>query len=58
LRLAFETSESLRVAGNIVRQELECDEAMKPGVLGLVNHAHATAAELFDDTIVRNNLPD
>jgi hypothetical protein len=58
LRLAFETSESLRVAGNIVRQELECNEAMKPGVLGLVNHAHTTAAELFDDTIVRNSLPD
>jgi hypothetical protein len=31
---------------------------MKPGVLGLVDDAHATTAEFLYDAIVRNSLAD
>src|SRR5207247_3765706 len=31
---------------------------MKLGVLGLVHHAHATAAKLFENAVVRNRLAD
>src|SRR5207245_4139801 len=48
LCLALETSQGLRVSGNIFWQEFECDKAMQPSVLGLVNHTHAPAAQLFD----------
>jgi hypothetical protein len=48
---AFETRESLRVAGYFLGQELQCNEAMKPGVLGLVDDAHATAAEFLYDAM-------
>src|SRR6202008_3397782 len=58
LRFTFETSESLRVAGNFLRQEFQCNEAMKPRVVGLVNDAHATAAELLDAAVVRDGLAD
>src|SRR5438445_9484696 len=56
LCLALETSQGLRVSGNIFWQEFECDKAMQPSVLGLVNHTHAPAAQLFDDAVVRDGL--
>ena len=31
---------------------------MKGDVLGLVDHAHAAAADLLDDPVVRDNLAD
>ena len=34
------------------------DEAMKPRVLGLVNHTLTTAAEFFVDAVVRDCLAD
>jgi hypothetical protein len=48
----------LRIFSNIIRQELEGDEAMQPGILGLVDHAHAAAAEFLDNAIVRDGLAD
>ncbi|MGA8104984.1 MAG: hypothetical protein WB869_22710 [Candidatus Acidiferrales bacterium] len=44
LRLAFEAGESLRIFGNVVRQELQGDKAVQLYVLGLVDHAHTAAA--------------
>jgi hypothetical protein len=35
LRLALETGECLRVSGDLLRQELQRNEAMQPRVLGL-----------------------
>ena len=31
---------------------------MQPGVFGLVDHTHATAAKFFDDAVVRDYLVD
>ena len=31
---------------------------MQPRVLGLVSHAHAPAADLLNNAVVRNRLPD
>src|SRR6266704_3983371 len=58
LRLALETSQRLSVSGNLLRQELQCDETMQPRVLGLVHHTHPAAAKLLDDAVVRDGLTD
>src|SRR5438552_2739052 len=58
LGFAFKAGECLRVAGNFLGQELKGNEAMQSRVLSLIDHAHASAAELFDDAVVRNGLPD
>ena len=58
LGLAVKTVEGLRVSGELIGQELQGDEAAELGVLGLVNNAHPAAAELLDDAIVRDGLPD
>jgi len=39
-------------------QELESDEATKLGVLSFVNDTHPAPAQLLDDAIMRNGLPD
>ena len=58
MRFAAETFERLRIAGHIVGQELERDEAVQAGVLRLVNHTHAATTKFFDDSVVRNGLAD
>jgi hypothetical protein len=40
----------------ILRQEFEGDEAVDLYIWGLVNHTHATPAELVDDAVVRDDL--
>ena len=52
LRLALESGQRLRVAGNLLRQELQRDKAVKARVLRFVDHAHTTAAEFLDDAVV------
>ena len=47
LGFALKTGEYLRVTGNFLRQELEGNEAMKPFILGLMDHPHASAPQLF-----------
>ena len=42
----------------ILGQKLQCDEAPKLSVLGLVDHAHAATAQLLDDPVVRDGLAD
>ena len=58
LGFALEAGEGLRVAGNVLGQELEGDKTMKPCVLGLVDNSHATAAQSLDDAVVRDGLAD
>ena len=57
-RLALEARQRLLVAGHFLGQELERHHAAELGVLGLVNHAHAPAAQLADDAIVGNRPAD
>ena len=58
LRLALKSGQRLRVAEHLFRQELEGNKAMQAGVLGLVDHTHAAAAQLFDDVVVGDFLAD
>ena len=39
-----------------IGKELQGDEAVQLHVLGFIDHAHPSAAELFDDAIVGNGL--
>ena len=56
LGLAPETLQSRAVPGESLRQELERDESVQPGVFGLVDDAHTPAAQFLEDTVVRNSL--
>src|SRR5208283_2247962 len=52
------TGERLWIAGKLFRQKFEGGKSVKPRVLGLVHHTHATAAELLDDAVMRDDLVD
>jgi hypothetical protein len=58
LRFALKAGEGLGIAGNVIGQELEGYEAMQASVFGFVDNTHATAAQLFDDAVVRDGLTD
>ena len=59
-RLSFtlKAAQGLRVFGDVVRKELEGNETMQAGVLGLVHNAHAAPTEFLDDAVVRDGLAD
>ena len=42
----------------IVREEFQRHVAAQAGVFGFVDDIHAAAAQLLDDAVVRNGLPD
>ena len=58
LWLHDEIAPGLRVFGQVCGQELQSYKAVEPGVLCLVNHSHSSAAEPFDDAVVRDGLAD
>src|SRR5262245_28228641 len=53
-----ESLKSLRIVGNLLRQEFQRDEAVKTDVLRLVDHTHPAAAEFFEDAVMRDGLAD
>ena len=53
-RFAAESLDRLRVLRNVVGEKFQGDASAQPGVLGLVDHSHSAAAQLFQDAIVRN----
>ena len=57
-RFTVETLERLGILRDVIGEKFEGDEAAKSRVFGLIDHAHATAANFFEDAIVRNRLPD
>src|SRR5246500_1424973 len=57
-RLAPKTFQGLRVLCQGLRQELQGHEPAQLHILRFINHAHAAAAELFDDAVMRNGLSD
>jgi len=58
LGLALEAGQGLGVAGNVIRQELERDKAVQPGVFGFVDDAHATTTDLLHNAVVRDGPAD
>ena len=58
LRFPLESFQVLAVLREFFRQELQRDGALELGVLGLVDHTHAAAAQLLQNAIVGNRLPD
>src|SRR6202022_1305389 len=58
LRFPLETCEGLRVSSDLIGQELQCNKAVQPSVFGLVHHAHAAAAQLLNDAVMRDGLAD
>jgi hypothetical protein len=53
-----ESLERLRILRPLLRQELHGDGPAQPDVFGLVDNTHASRAQLFENAIVRNRLPD
>ena len=58
LGLTPETLQSLAVLGHSFGQEFQSHKAIEPGVLGLVDDTHPTAAQLLDNPVVRDGLAD
>src|SRR5581483_7856707 len=58
LGFALKAAESLRILGNIVGKKFKRHKAMQASVFRLVDHAHASAAELLDDPVMRDGLAD
>src|SRR5215472_12716265 len=58
LGLALKTGDRLRVMGHVFGQELERDQAAELQVLSFVHDAHAAAAQLLEDPVVRNAVAD
>jgi uncharacterized damage-inducible protein DinB len=54
----LEAGQRLRISGDVVRQELEGDKAVQPGVFGLVDDAHAAATDLLNNAVVRDGPAD
>src|SRR4029453_717370 len=57
LRLATETLETIRVGGELGRQNLEGDAAIQACVFGGVHLAHAAGPQPFEDPIVQQRAP-
>ena len=55
---ALESSDGLGIAGKLIGQELQGNEAVKPRVLGFVDDTHTAAAQLLDDAVVQDGLTD
>src|ERR1700735_3979299 len=53
---AAETLKCLMILGEVVGKKLERDKTSEAGVFGLVDPAHAAAAEFLDDPVMRNGL--
>src|ERR1700683_5164353 len=49
---------SMAILGHILGKEFECDKAVEPSVLGLVDYAHPAAADLGYDAVMRNGGAD
>ncbi len=56
--LALEALQRLAVSSQIVRKKFERDGTAEPGVFRLVHHAHAAAANLFDDAVMGDGFTD
>src|ERR1039458_8452776 len=57
-RLTPKSFQSLVIVGQVFGQEFKSNEAVKPYVLGLIDHSHSARAQLLDDAVMRDSLAD
>jgi hypothetical protein len=57
-RFTTEAFERLTVLGEFIGQKLNRDKAIELVVFGLLNHPHGATAQLAQDSIVRDGVPD
>src|ERR1700745_1201582 len=57
-RFAPKTFQRLRIARQFIRKEFQRNKGDKFGVVGLLPDTHPAAAELFENVISRDRLPD
>jgi hypothetical protein len=58
LGLTPKAFERLRVSGHVFWKKFESDKSVEASVLGLIDDTHPTAAEFFEDAVVRDGLAD
>ena len=58
LSFPFKTGEGLGIFGDVVGEEFQSDKATKACVFGFVDNAHASAAEFFQNAVMREGLAD
>ena len=56
LGLAAKAAQRLLVAGNVLGEKLEGDEAAEARVLGLINYAHPATAKFLNHAVVGDSL--
>src|SRR5215469_7603226 len=57
-RFPAKAFDSVRIVGDFIWQEFQCDEAVETGVLGFIDNTHATTAESFEDAVMGDGLAD
>ena len=57
-RLALESQLRFRIARQLGRQELQRHHPAQLHILGAIDHAHATAAEVAGDAVMPDGRPD
>src|SRR5262245_36553585 len=58
MSLTLKTIDGLAIPGKFGREELQRHHAAQPGVLRLIHHTHATAAQLRKNSKMRDGLTD
>jgi hypothetical protein len=56
LGFALKAGEGLRIVSDIFRKEFKGYETVEARVFRFVDDAHASAAEIFDDAVMRDGL--
>ncbi len=57
-RFALKPVQCVRISPHFIGQKFERDKAAELQIFGFVHHTHSTAAQFFDDAVVRNRLAD
>ena len=57
-RFALKPAKRVGITDDFIRQKFKRHEAAQTDVLGLVNHSHSARAQLLDDAVMRDGLPD
>src|SRR5436309_12271873 len=55
-RFTLKSLQRLMIGRELIGQELESNVAAQTQVFGLIDHTHATAAQSFQDAVMRNGL--